>query len=344
MTKTSEPSNEEKRRGGSGKAKRNPTERDDVAASSTSDRERPAKKEPNGMAHEASKKPKHERISSRLSSLADDDLRGIIQDQALKAVEGVTQTSTNVSNVLRTNHTSPEDNAAAIYDIQRGVNEAPTEGPIHKVAPVMHAASANPSRLFDLPQELQDEILLWAYLREDGFEIIFQGDWEYNQEHIRNLGGPGPDLLKLFVPKVNAWLVSKRCTSRASKVHSQSPTEEVRLGFCRSAGLCRFTGSGHRPLTGVAHRLQVDSLRCHWATARGTSASHLRLFVDAMTLAEPETQKRPRNVAFGHANLLSLAANFLVQSIYVEALIVDRRWSFPPSSGYSASLSIASSG
>lgn len=72
-------------------------------------------------------------------------------------------------------------------------------------------------RLFDLPQELQDEIFALAYPREGHLTVSTKRTWECQKDHHRKLGRQGPYLSYVFVPKINEWLVSKRYLRIAAK-------------------------------------------------------------------------------------------------------------------------------
>jgi hypothetical protein len=108
-----------------------------------------------------------------------------------------------------------------------------TEGPSTRVLPT------GPFRLFDLPEELQDVILEFAYT-EPSFKLITKCSWESEQKHIRKLTGK-PKVA--FPPiKVNEWMVSKKYFRAAAKawVEAQTSSEYVRHRMAETVAHDRF--------------------------------------------------------------------------------------------------------
>lgn len=88
-----------------------------------------------------------------------------------------------------------------------------TEGPDHGTQPGEFATEdAAPFRLFDLPQELQDQIFELAYPTVDNLSIICRDDFNKEQEHARKLHGRQHQV-KTF----RHWVVSKVFFRAAAK-------------------------------------------------------------------------------------------------------------------------------
>lgn len=68
----------------------------------------------------------------------------------------------------------------AVAPQAKGKDVPVTEGSIPSASAHLSSVITPPApfRLFDLPQEPQDEVFALAYPREEGLRIKFLGDWE----------------------------------------------------------------------------------------------------------------------------------------------------------------------
>lgn len=164
-----------------------------------------------------------------MSPVFEDTLSDDVQDSSVEAVHSSTQTEGNTSEFLQINSTSPTDNAAAVYNTEDGTIETPSDIRNDKSCTAEGTALPGHFPSFDLPQELQDQIFALAHPREDGLRLFSKGEWNARQQHKRKTGGSS--VLKPFIPKVNAWLVSRQYFRQAAnawmgaQLFSQSRSE-----------------------------------------------------------------------------------------------------------------------
>ena len=85
-------------------------------------------------------------------------------------------------------------------------------------------------RLYDLPQELQDNVFEYAYPRVDDLKIAFKNTWDLDEQYNRRRKGPSYVQRAFPTLKVEAWLVSKRFFRAAAKawMNAQTFHEKVR--------------------------------------------------------------------------------------------------------------------
>lgn len=80
------------------------------------------------------------------------------------------------------------------------------------------------SRLYDLPQELQDIIFEYAYPQEDDLKIIFKNTWDLGEQYNRKREGPSYVRQAFPSLKVDEWMVSKRFFKAAAKAWISAQT------------------------------------------------------------------------------------------------------------------------
>lgn len=232
MTTTTSQKTSDKKKGrdkdGTGESRAR-TEEDDVMTCRILSQENSATEGANNVAYGPTKTTNRARISQGLSPLFEDTLSDDVQDSSVEAVHSSTQMEGNTSEFLQINSTSPTDNAAAVYNTEDGTIETPSDIRNDKSYTAEGTALPGHFPLFDLPQELQDQIFALAHPREDDLRLISKRDWDDRQQHKRKTGGSS--VPKPFIPKVNAWLVSRRYFRQApnawmgAQLFSQSHSE-----------------------------------------------------------------------------------------------------------------------
>jgi len=87
-------------------------------------------------------------------------------------------------------------------------------------------------RLFNLPQELQDSVFIFAYPEVEGLSIVFKDDWPFVEE-VRKKKERSNFVRRAFpAPKVSEWLVSRKFFTAAAR--AWMPAQAPAFARCSS--------------------------------------------------------------------------------------------------------------